>query len=148
MASEDSVENLTLRDAPVPAVPVDGVGKSHQLHNSFTRPMPALTNKVDSGSEDLVVDYTRRKAHVVAEERNDRIPQDLPIRDLQHEHGLIPWFGKDRARSELLRSQFQEASSVPVLVEKELRLDEVAEGRRRVSLHRDAYAAFSFNEAG
>ena len=45
---------------------------------------------VDCCREDLVVDYARRKAHVVLEERDDRVPQDPPIRDLQHEHALIP----------------------------------------------------------
>ena len=68
--------------------------------------------------------------------------------DLQHKHGLIPWFGIDRACAELLRSHFQETSSVPVLIQKEFRLDEVAERRRGMTLERNTHAAFTFNEAG
>jgi hypothetical protein len=127
MASEDSVENLLLRNASVLAVPVDGVGKAHKPHDSFDTSLPAFTNKLDSGGEDLVVDSACGKPHVVPKKGYDHVPQDTPIRDLQHQHVLIPWFREDRARAELLCSQFKEASSIPVLIEKELRLDEVAE---------------------
>ena len=130
------------------AISVDGVGKVDELNESFDGPMPSLGYKVDSSSEDLVVDHSRGIAHVVVEERHDNVPQDLPIRDLQHQHRLIPGFREDRARAELLRSHLEEPSSIPVLIQKELRLDEVAEGGSWMSLHRDTHAAFSFNEAG
>jgi hypothetical protein len=148
MASEDSVENLTLSDSPMLAVPVDGVSKANELDDAFATPMPALADQVDNGREDLIVGYTRGEAHVATEERTHHVPQDLAIADLQDEHILVPGFGKDRARSELLLSHFQKASSIPVLIQKELRLDEVAECSRRMPLQRHANAAFSFNEAG
>jgi hypothetical protein len=132
MASEDSVENLSLRDATVLAVAIDGVGQPNEFNDAFESPVPTLVHKVDGGREDLVVDYTRRKAHVVPEDK----------------HVLVPTFGKDRAGPELLRSHLQEAPSIPVLIEKELRLDEVAERSRRMPLERHAHAALSFNEAG
>jgi hypothetical protein len=148
MASEDSVEDLTLRDSPILAVSIDGVSKRDELNDAFATLMPPLADQVDGGGEDLVVRYARRKAHVAPEERNNYVPQDLSIRDLQDEHILVPGFREDRARSELLRSHFEESPSVPVLIQKELRLDEVAERSRAVPLQRHTYAAFSFNEAG
>ena len=148
MASEDPVENLILRKPPVLAVPVDGVRKLDELNDAFETSVPTLIYKVDSGREDLVVHYTRRKTHVAAEKRHDNVPKDLPMRDLQDEHALVPRFGKDCARAELLRSHFQELSSVPVLIQKELRLDEVTERSTLMPLERHADAAFTFNEAG
>ena len=97
MASEDPVENLCLRDPPVLAVPIDGVGELDEFNDAFESPMSTLINKVDGGREDLVVHHTRRKAHVVPEEWNDSIPKDLPIPDSQHKHVLVPRFGKDGA---------------------------------------------------
>ena len=134
MASEDSVENLMLWDPPILAISIDGVGKLDHFDESFASPMPTLGHKVDRHREDLIIRYTRRKAHVISEERNDCVPQDLPIRDLQYEHALVPWFGKDRTRSELLRSHLQETSSVPVLIQKELRLNEQTERSRPMPL--------------
>ena len=148
MASEDSVENVTLWNPSVLAVSIDGVGKVDEFDYAFETAMPPLTNKVDSGREDLVVDYARREAHVVLEEWDNSVPQDLAIRDLENQHIFVPAFGKDRAGAKLLRSQFQELSSVPVLIQKEHRLDEVAERSSRMSLQRHTNAAFSFNEAG
>jgi hypothetical protein len=148
MASEDSVENLFLRDSPVLAVAIDGVGKVDELYEPFDGPLPPLIHKVDHGREDLVVRYTRRKAHVALEERDDDVTQDTPIRNPQNEHALISRFGKDAARSELLRSHFEEPPSLPVLVQKELRFDEVAKCSSWVTLERHADAAFAFNEAG
>lgn len=70
------------------------------------------------------------------------------MRDLENEHVSVPRFREDRARAKLLRSHFQEASPVPVLIKKKLRLDEIAEGGRRVALQRHTNAAFALNEAG
>jgi hypothetical protein len=134
MASEDSVENLLLRNPPVLTVAINGVGKFDEFDEALASPVMALIHKADSSREDLIVDYARGKAHVVPEERNNRVPEDSTIRDLQDQHALIPWFGKDRAGTELLRSHFQELSSVPVLIEKELRLDETAERSGRMTL--------------
>jgi hypothetical protein len=44
MASEDSVENLLLRDSSVLAITVDGVGKPDQLNDPFASPMPTLVD--------------------------------------------------------------------------------------------------------
>jgi hypothetical protein len=49
---------------------------------------------------------------------------------------------------ELLRSHLKKTPSVPVLIKKELRLDEVAESGGWMSLERNANAPFAFNEAG
>ena len=74
MASEDSVENNFLGNPPVLAVSVDGVCKPNEFHDPFDRPLPLLANQLDSLGKDLVIDYTRREAHVAAEERHDRGP--------------------------------------------------------------------------
>jgi hypothetical protein len=148
MASEDSVENLCLRDPSVLAVAIDGVGESDELYEPLTRAMKTLAYKVHHVRKDLVVHYARRKAHVVPEERNHSVPEDLAVRDLQDQYGRISRFREDRARPKLLRSHFQESPPVPVLIQEELRLDEVAEGGGPMSLQRHANAAFSFNEAG
>jgi hypothetical protein len=76
MASEDSVENFTLRCAPVLAVPVDRVGKVDQLYEPIAATMPSLAHQVDSCREDLIVRYPRRKAHVTLEERDHYVPED------------------------------------------------------------------------
>src|SRR5579864_2025231 len=140
MASEDSVEDVCFADAPVLAISVDGVGKPDEAYDAFERLVLAFANQFHSAREELVIGNTRRKAHVPAEEWNHRVPQDAPIRDLQDEHIFVSRLGKDRARPELLRSHFEETSSVPVLIQKELRLDEVAEACGRMSLKRDTDA--------
>jgi hypothetical protein len=94
MASEDSVEDLTLRDSPMLTVPVDGVGKADELNEPLATSMPALANQVDNGGEDLVVRYARRKAHVTPEERNHHVPQDLTIRVFRTSTSSFPGFGK------------------------------------------------------
>src|SRR5258708_8596195 len=97
MASEDSVENLLLRYAPVLAIPVDGVGEPDEFHDAFESPLSTLIHKVDHGRKDLVVDYARRKTHVVTKEWNDSIPKDLAIPDSEHKHALIPRLGTNDA---------------------------------------------------
>ena len=65
MASEDSVENLTLRYPPVLAVPVDGVGKPDQAYEALTRAMSPVTDELDSSRDveeyDLEASVTRRR---------------------------------------------------------------------------------------
>jgi hypothetical protein len=148
MASEDSVENFILWGPPALAISVDGIGKLDELHDPFESPVVSLAHQVDRGREDLVVGYARRMAHVASEERNHSVPKDLTVPELQDQHLLVPGLGKDGARPELLRSQLQETSSIPVLIQKELRLNEVAESSRRMPFERHTHAAFSFNEAG
>ena len=94
MASEDSVENLTLSDSPMLAVTVDPVGKLDDLYEPFQSAVPSLGHKVDSAREDLVIGYARGEAHVAAEEWNHRVLKDLAVANLQHEYRLVPWFGK------------------------------------------------------
>jgi hypothetical protein len=148
MASEDSVENVLRRDSSVLAVPIDGVGKPNQSGDPLERLVLASIDQLNSTREDLVVGHTRRKAHIPPKERNDGVSQDPSIRDLQDEHIFVPRFGEDAARPELCRSHLKKTPSVPVLIQEELRLDEVAESRAWMSLERDADAAFAFNEAG
>ena len=97
MASEDSVENLILRDPPVLAIPIDGVGKSNELHESLASAVSALIHKPDDSREDLVVACTCGKPHVVTEERHNSVPKDLAIRDLEHKHIFIPRLREYRA---------------------------------------------------
>ena len=73
---------------------------------------------------------------------------DMQERRDVHKDVLIPRFGKDGPGAELLRSQFQEPSSIPVLIQEKLRLNEVAERSSGMPLKRHAHAAFTFNEAG
>ncbi len=148
MASEDSVENLLLRNSPVLTITIDSVGKLDELDEAFASPVVTSIHKVNGRREDLVINHTRRKAHVVPEEGNNRVLEDPTIRDLQHQHALVPRFGKDRAGAELLRSHLQEFPSVPVLIQKELRLDETAERSAGVPLERHTHAALAFNKAG
>ena len=148
MASEDSVDNNLLRDPSMLAVAIDHVGKPHEPKKTFQRPMTSVVYGAHRCSEDLVIIYTRRKAHVPPEERHNHVVQDASIGDLQHEHVGIARLRKDASGAKLLRSHFQEASSVPVLIEKELRLDEVAEGGARMSFHRYADTPFALDEAG
>jgi hypothetical protein len=123
MASEDSVEDYLLWIPSILAIPVDGVGKVNELHDSFDRAVPSLADQFDSARKDLVIGYTRRKAHIAAEERNHHGREDAAVSDLEHQHVWIPWLGKDRAGAKLLRSHLEKTSSVPVLIQKELRLD-------------------------
>jgi hypothetical protein len=148
MASEDSVENHFFRHSPMLAIPVDGVGKPDKLHDAFDGTLPALANQLDSLREDLIVHYTRGEAHVVTEERHDHLGENAPMGDLENQHVWIPGFREDRAGAELLRSHFEKTPSVPVLIQKELRLDEVAKGRGPVPFYGHAHASFAFNEAG
>ena len=80
MASEDSAENHFLRNSSILAVSVDRVGKLDELDDAFECPLPTLVNHVDGGREDLVVVYTRREAHVAAEEERIRDPAERPER--------------------------------------------------------------------
>ncbi len=148
MASEDSVEHLVMRYASMLAVPIEGVGELDDASQALRGSMPALSEQLDDDCEDLIVDHTRRIAHVSAEEGYDGVQKDTSIRDLENQHVLVPRLGKDRAGTKLLRSHFQEASSLPVLVKEKLRLDEVAKGRGGVPFDRHAHASFAFNEAG
>ncbi len=96
MASEDSVEHYALGDAPVLAVPIDGVGKSDEPDETFGGTVPALIEQHHDRGKYLVVFYAPGEAHVVAEEGNDLVPEDASIANLQHQHVWVPRFGKDR----------------------------------------------------
>ena len=148
MASEDSVEDQLLWYTPILAAIVNGVRKPDEFHETLLAAVSSTIHELDSVGKDLIVLYTRRKAHIPTEERNDGVPEDTTIRDLQDEHIFVSRLGKDRARLELLRSHLEKTSSVPVLIKKKLRLHEVAESSAWMPLKRNADASFAFNEAG
>jgi hypothetical protein len=60
----------------------------------------------------------------------------------------LPGFGRIRPASKYSWAIFEELASTAVLIDKELRLNQIAEARRRMPLDGESHTSLSFDESG
>jgi hypothetical protein len=148
MASEDSVEDVLLFGPPLLATRIHRIRNTDKPSEPLSTAVVPLFEHIHHGGKGFVVRYTRRKGHVATEERNHGVPQDAAMPDLEDQDRWVSRLGKDRSSSKYLRSHLEETSSIPVLINVKLRLNEVAEGRRPMALDAHTDAALTFNDTG
>src|SRR5215470_8455704 len=94
----------------------------------YSCPVLASLEEADRLCEQCVVAFLPGERHIAFQKRDDLLRDGLPRRDGIHQHVWVSLLRKDTTGLEDFACELEETTSIPVLIDEELRIDEKAVG--------------------
>src|SRR5262249_6934519 len=137
MASEDSVDDNFQRPLSLLAFVIHRICKLHDRDQSLRRAMESSLEHLDCLEISGDVGLAGRVLHVSLQERNDLLRNRTPRRDGVYQNVRVARLRMNRSRLKEISELLEKVSSVPMLVDKKLRINIETRLRGRMALDRD-----------